>query len=587
MAKSKGRGRLRRPSSIALRMACAASATLVFGCSDPTPGVPAAAPSAACRASMGEAQALWDPLHSGAGGYGDTPSLAAPPSLYLTAWSLQLAAATRTATPAIDRATVVGWLTAGASDPARFANDTDLTPLARIQLAISTLKAITAPVPAGAAGAVESLRSGGLYREAATSTPSWPATALAVHTLADTDSAVPPQVLQNAKAQAAALKPTLGLKDIGESGLPILTILVLSQPAQATAALVPNLPALLRSWSDTIKAAGPSALTVGDLSDIHQLARAAGIKPPEVQPSFFTPLRTADGYYGLDHATSVGDPQVTYDAITIGAPVLSQVRTTLSLRQVRNGWLADESTPTAVDTYQAAVIDTLCGSTSHHPLSSQLLTTWIATATSPGTGQPALQAGSSATLAEACWLARDRQIALPASALQAEERTLTAQLRHDANLPAAGRDLAAADACGVTLPTALLATLPRNLAATTPTTMADALSLYLAAASLDDERLATLARAAAAKLRTASSAYRYNAQAPTADIVSTAEGFVICSPPGPTIRTRVLTQFSTPSGPALSPPAVGADSSTLTVSMASLSAAAILDTGTADPRYLL
>jgi len=536
---------------------------------------------------MGEAQALWNPLHNNAGGYGDTPSMAAPPSLYLTAWSLQLAATTRIATPAVDHATIVRWLTAGASDPAKFANDTDLTPLARIQLAISALKAIAAPVPAGVAGAVEALRSGGMYRDAATSAPSWPATALAVHALIDAGSGVPQQVLQSAKAQAAALDPTLGLKGIGESGLPILTILVLGQSPQATAALVPNLPALLRSWSNTIKVAGSSALTVGDLSDIYKLARAAGTKPPEVPPSFFTPLRTADGYYGLEHGASAGDPQVTYDAISIGAAVLPQAHTTLSLRQVRDGWLADESAPTAVDTYQAAVIDALCGVTSSHTLSSQLLTAWIAAATAPSTQQPALQTAASSTLAEACWLARDRHIALTASALQAEERLLTAQLRRDANLPAAGRDLAAADACGVTLPADLLAALTRTLAATTPTTMADAFSLYLAATSLNDERLATTARAAAAKLRTASSAYRYNAQASTVDIVSTAEGFVICSPPDPAIRARVLAQFSTPSGPALSPPAVGADSSTLTVSMASLSAATILDTGTADPHYLL
>lgn len=67
---------------------------LTCGCSTALPTVPQAALPVSCRTALGAAQALWDPLHDGAGGYGDTPSLAAPPSLYLTGWSLRLATAT-------------------------------------------------------------------------------------------------------------------------------------------------------------------------------------------------------------------------------------------------------------------------------------------------------------------------------------------------------------------------------------------------------------------------------------------------------------------------------------------------------------
>lgn len=86
-------------------------------------------------------------------------------------------------------------------------------------------------------------------------------------------------------------------------------------------------------------------------------------------------------------------------------------------------------------------------------------------------------------------------------------------MRVDAHSAAVGRDLAAAGVCGVTLPSALLASLRKDLAAVTPSTMADAFGLYMAARTFEDGNLLTTARAAAARLRTAISAHCYNTKA--------------------------------------------------------------------------
>lgn len=138
-------------------------------------------------------------------------------------------------------------------------------------------------------------------------------------------------------------------------------------------------------------------------------------------------------------------------------------------------------------------------------------------------------------MAQACWLARDLHIPLPSTALAAERSALTAWLHTDASTPAAGSDLAAASAWGVSLPEQLLSPLPDALAAAPARTMADAFDLYLAGDYLKDQHLINAARTAADALRTAGGAYRYSSQTGTPDLVSTAEASIICSA---TVRAR-------------------------------------------------
>jgi hypothetical protein len=139
----------------------------------------------------------------------------------------------------------------------------------------------------------------------------------------------------------------------------------------------------------------------------------------------------------------------------------------------------------------------------------------------------------------------------------------------------------------VSLPEKLLSSLPHALAAAPARTMADAFDLYLAGGYLKDQHLVDVACTGAKALRATGGDYLYSSQVSTPDLVSTAEASIICSPPTAKIRARTLAQFATSAGAALTPPSTDQPGTAPTVTMASVTAAVVLDTGSNDPQYLL
>lgn len=200
-------------------------------------------------------------------------------------------------------------------------------------------------MPTGAASTVNALRSGNLYRDSATASPDWASTALAAEILADLGGPLPRQVSNDAASRASTLAATMDVKQIDEAGLPILEVLAASRPSAALRQLLPQMAVLLSSWSASLEATGASPVSVGDLADIHQIAQQAGVRVSGVPAAFLAPLRAPDGYYGLGTHASAGDPQMTYQAVELGAAFTATARATLALGHLANGWLASESAP--------------------------------------------------------------------------------------------------------------------------------------------------------------------------------------------------------------------------------------------------
>ena len=368
-----------------------------------------------CSTIGNELAALWDPARDGSGGYGDTPTLAAPPSLYYTAWTIRLADAAHLDLPFLDRNAVAEAVVASATSSNPVDDDARIPPAERLYLAVETLRILDVPIPGTVIESIASLRAGQQYRSDRTAAePDWPATYLAVQALAQTGQPVPSEVNSLARTQELTAKAAADPQTIMSFGIPVLG--TLSATPGLLAATEPDLAAVLSNYTTTLlREGGASAVTAAGLASIKDIAAAAGILPPTMPMNFLTLLPT--GYYSIGEGQQHGDPQATFYAVRLGAKLTESAKAALSTGQVRQGWLSTLSKPTLTSSYQAAITAKACGIAVREPDKFKtLISKWLLEAGEqgnemrrsvgavmvPGDGQ----GGSASTAGKACWLAQ-------------------------------------------------------------------------------------------------------------------------------------------------------------------------------------
>lgn len=529
---------------------------------------------------------MWDPDRTGQPGYADTPSFAASPSFYDTAWSVRLATATGGVPAQLDRRRAAAALVSQALGADRSSDATQMPEVERLELGAQALSAMHAPIPSAITHTVERLRVGDRYRSDASGRPNWAATDLAAQALALSRATIPRAVLVNAQhALRAVERAPIHLATIMTSTIPILGTLA-SSPADLRSS--PGVAGLLaRARAALLAHGGASGVAAGGLVSLADVASAAGIAAPAVPAHTFDALRNPSGYYDISADLGHGDPQTTYLAVRLGAVLSASGRQTLLAGLVPQGWLGITSAPTLANTFHAVVAAHACGSTPHPAQVSALIAQYLAgladgRAVSPELSPGASGAATPLATAQACWLARQYHVALS----DTRRRGLTAALVTAAGaidgpnsdgLQAMADTADAARRCRLSLPTSLVSTLSRRLATEPAASASDAAALSLAARALADPALSHRADQAAGRLTASGGLFR-NLQASTgADIISTFAGFEATGQPD--AARAAARQFQTPWGPAFAPPHHGRAP---VVSLATLAAGMSLAAGDLD-----
>jgi hypothetical protein len=500
----------------------------------------------------------WVSTGPGEGGYAAV-NLAAPPSLYQTAWTLRLAAERGIAVPALAPDQAAAWLTRLLSDPG---SERGLPRLEVVRLAVHALLDLHRPPPRElVAGQLERLRLAGRYREDQRQAPSWAATAAAVDVLGAARLPVPAGVV---RAVALALPhggdpngaATLHGGDPGGAAAGTGEALALWQaadqvlPAAATArrAAIPGLRALLGQAEGGLTGGRPlDGAALGLLDQARQVAVANAQRPPVVPPAAVGGLGTPTGMLALSGAAGVPDPQVTCVAGRLGLPLdLPRLGAAVRASATPRGWAAPaHAVPDPQTSYAGAALAHDWNDRRHDADLRRLLARWLRElAATP----PARLAGQLTPASYTVGLARLLGVPLPAAARDALRRAAPVVVGHGDN---PGELLAAtrvARLTGLPPPAGLRQAVDRALTAAGPAAVTATGVALLAEAgrALSDQEMVARAARPAARLRSGP-AYTVAVGAPRPDIVATADALDAVAA-GAAARRTAVRPFTDASG---------------------------------------
>jgi hypothetical protein len=530
---------------------------------------------AACAVAVPEIAALWRPADNGVSGYGDVPTLAQPADLYQTAWSLLVARAAHLATTAVKPSLVIPELQSVLRRHGSSSVETaNISTLDQLYLSAEALLALGArPAPA-LRKAVSALRDGGQYRPAPKAPPSWGWTYLAVQTLRDAGIDVPAVVRKSLAAALPQARSARTISAITQTGLPVIASLALLEPARALrrGALLPS--RLLRRWESLIVSQQPSGPGLGFLLAMRRIAVAEGTHFLEVPTRWYDSLRV-NGYYSFGPGAASGDPQVTYDAVALGAPVSAGTSATLALGEMPQGWITIISPPSILTTFDAVFANSLCGVTAHRLAMSEQVALWLAEAGQTGLGSPGSLTADD--IGRLCWMASTYGVSIIAAQRNEIANILrnailaALQLSGQPGASAIGNDLRDAASCNMKVDRALGRRIVAYLAHGKIPTLSAAFGLYSAARALGDPAQVSRARDAASRLRV-DGGYEMSAQNGFPNIISTCYGYEIVGWPSAEARSRGLATYQTRWGTAFVPRSVKLPngSSEPTIELASL-----------------
>ena len=514
------------------------------------PGTPSA--TAADARTVQQLEQLWADTGGGGGGYQSTANLLAPPSLYLTAWTLRLCAWYGASVPQLSRARTASWLRAVVDRP-EAASD-GIPRLQRAWLAGQSLAALGEAVPAApVTRLLATLRAGAQYRYDPQQSPSWPATQTAVELLRLAGLAAPSATAQAVTAQLAALGDparTSRLADLTvlDSLLPVWQLADLLLPDAARVPFRGSLRAVLTPLVARAAAPDVSApLALSLLINANQIARDNGIAlaPTRVQP--FRMLRTPGGFLSLSASVSTPDPQLTYDAAVLGLPPDGTLLNTIRRTAGPTGWQANAGPIDAQTSFEATVIAHALGRHEHDGALRILTAAWLARLAA---SLPAATAAGAPSQLRATFfvlaLARELGLPVPASLAAAVRAALAAPVTAPAEISREAWLLRLGEAIEAAPPEPVRQAMLRIGRDLTVGSMQDVYTLQVTAEALRDPGLAARAVDGARSLALGA-AYRFRPGAPAPDLRSTSLGIAIvgASPAG---RQAAIAPFSSADG---------------------------------------
>jgi hypothetical protein len=539
------------------------ASTIVCGCSVAQPAVKrslAGVPGypAICSTVVPEIASLWSPGASGLVGYGDVPTLAQAPSLYETAWSLKIAAAMGARVgrlvPAEARAAMLSVL----SDNGRISAG-GLDRITEVNLAAGALAQLGAPDRTAVEAALEPLRHQGEYAPAAGAAPSWAATYLAVAALSGAGARIPSPVISSLRGELNSLHRTADVpSDVFGVDLPVLAALVDAGMAPAVLKASPWVRQDVTDWWAIAGQQAASGPVLGYLVTLRQIMASLGMPRAPLSAREFDQLGSSAGYYKVFPTDTEGDPQTTYYAIYLGAPVSrNAVLGTLAGGVEPQGWVSLISTPSLTSTFDAVVADAACGV---HPHAGQIRT-YIDSALdaaahmSPGSR---LAAATSGAMGQLCWMSRYYGITVAPPVKRADAAAIgaaSAATRAGSAAAASTAAVLASDlqACGLAPSRDLARRLQAAGSGPGPVSAIGAYDTYVVATVTDDVSLLRLARTGFAGLYRGN-AYRFDGTARQADLISTCYGITVMDASSGA-RLKVIGLFETSWGPGLEEPA--------------------------------
>lgn len=539
--------------------------------------------------------AVWDPARDGSGGFGDTPTFASPPSLYYTAWSVRLADAANIRLTNLDKTMAAKALIASALSSNTDAESARIPLVERLYLVTKMLQVLHLSVPNTFVKTLAALRSGARYRgDRATRTTSWPATYLAVKTLAAVGSPLPQGVIDGARLSLPAATVVDTPQTIMSLGIPVLG--TLGATPGLLPKLVPNIAVVLSSFTKVLlEAGGVSAVAAAGLVSVAEIAAAAGVSLPSVPSSFVIQLLTPSGYYAFGQGHSHGDPQATFYAVRLGMNLSDAARATLLFGHIKQGWLSTLSATSLSSSFQAAVAARACQIPLPHTVAfGNRILAWLQDAATQPRPKGAVQTPGGMTrstalsAAEACWLAKAYGLTITevqhAALTDNVSRAATQASTNTAGIAEGGEVASAVEQCHLTLSASARTALVTHLAMTTAITAEDALSLHIASEALAAPGLDTRARETASLLKTPTGLFRFQPNAGVPDLISTAYGYAV-SGGSHYDRMRAAGNFNTPWGPGLATAASTGSASPI-VDLASLAAGLSLITAGNDTPLL-
>jgi hypothetical protein len=275
-----------------------------------------------------------------AGAFTNTTDLVGKPSLYVTSWTLRLAASADITLTAGQiesiRHTLTDWQT---SDVAR------LAPLERARLAVQGLTMLHLPVPSDIVSYLTHLQRGAQFTYGDNGeAPSWAATQVAIETLGLANTQ-PSQTIINAVAEQLA--PTTLHPDSLRLHSDLLPLWMLADsfvPAEQRAALRESLREVLtRAWQDLAAPEHLNGIVLGALVSVQQIAAANSIDLPVLDGRLIESLRGPDGYVMFSKDGQLTDPQPTYWATRLGHPAPATVAASILSQMMPGGWRSDRT----------------------------------------------------------------------------------------------------------------------------------------------------------------------------------------------------------------------------------------------------
>lgn len=546
---------------------------------------------AICGTINGELASLWDPTADGNGGFGNTPSFAAQPSLYYTTWSLRLASEAKVKVLNLDKMAVAKEIIGMALDSNSSTQDAHIPLVERLSLTTKALQSLHLAIPDSFLTMLSSLRMGSQYRsDPGAKSANWSATYLAVLTMAAAGRQIPDGVLEGARKALAGAKLANTPQAITSIGIPVLG--TLSAVPGLLRRLAPDTAPVLSTYMRVLlKEGGVSAITAANLTNVVDIAESTGLSAPSIPSAFLSPLLTPSGFYSVWEGGRFGNPQATFYAVRLGMPLTSGARSTLAFGHVKQGWLSSKSGVTINSTFQAALTAHACQTQFPHLVAfdhqilqwTQDVSSMEASVDWSATPAPSIEP-LLASIAETCFLANffgvNLNEELHASLTTAVNHIAIRLLPNVGGIPTAGQVASAVELCHI----ALLANTQKSLFAYLKTakasTIEDALSLHIASIAFIAPSLDVRARSVALRLRTRDGLYFFKEGAVQADLLSTSYGYAVT---GGTEKERVQAEevFETPWGPSLSTPGSVSNSPPV-VDLASLAAGLSLlssDTG--------
>jgi hypothetical protein len=518
-----------------------------------------------CSSVVPEINALWSPGAAGLVGYGDVPTLAQKPSLYETAWSLKLAAATKTRVSELNlarlRSSMLDVLQSNSS------NAVDgLNRITAIYLAAGVLSQLGTQNRIVVEHALEPLRRQGEYRATVGGAASWSATYLAVASLSGAGAKVPPTVLSSLRRQLNGInKLSSNIGALFSEDIPVLSALTDAGMAPFVLKAAPWVKLEIPHWWALTSQLSPSGPVLGYLLSLRQIMLSLGMNEEPVPAAAFRPLSSSTGYYKTFPADNSGDPQTTYDAVALGAPTSKVTLSTLSEGVEPQGWVEVISAPTLKTTFEATVADLSCGVRPHIGQIRTYLKSALNLAAYMSTNN-AKNGARSGTIGELCWMSSHYGVNVPPSVKQRAGEAINTAEADSASIAATlASDI---QACDLTVNQNLARRLQKASRMHPLETSISAYDAFIVAKATADAALLRLSITKFNELRRGDG-YVFDATAEQPDLISTCYGIAAMDASSGVARSKAVAMFETAWGPSME--RAGSESRTLPeVDLASL-----------------